>query len=136
MKSIKKNHPKDQNYDRNNNQGKKNIRNTVVQLAVCTRAKKGKKTSVPLFCYLKTERCKCSVVSSRASNSTTEKMGGMCQEVCSHECTIRMSSNSNFVGMSNLKIFSTKTTCYKLIQCYGTNSHIRTNEEASLLHVG
>jgi hypothetical protein len=38
--------------------------------------------------------------------------------------------------MSNLKIFSTKTTCHKLIQCYGTNSHIRTNEEASLLHVG
>jgi hypothetical protein len=87
------------------------MRNTVVvQLAARNRGKKGGGGSIPLYCYLKAKRCKCSVVSSRASNSTTEKMGGMCQEVCSHECTIGMSSNSNFVGMSNLKMCNTKTT--------------------------
>ena len=33
---------------------------------------------IPLLSYLKTKRSKCSVVSTRASNSTTEKMRSMC----------------------------------------------------------
>ena len=57
---------------------------------------------IPLLSYLKTKRSKCSVVSTRASNSTTEKMRSMCQEVCCHECPIGMSPNSNFIWMGHL----------------------------------
>lgn len=55
------------------------------------------------MCYLKAKRCKCSVVSPRTSNSTTEQMRGMCQEVCSHKCPIGMTPNSNFAWMSHLQ---------------------------------
>jgi len=70
--------------------------------------------------YLKTKRSKCSVVSTRTCNSTTEKMRCVCQEVSSHERTIGMSTNSYFLWISHLDVTSEHAPKWLQSQyCYG-----------------
>nr|GME08957.1 hypothetical protein Iba_scaffold8049CG0030 [Ipomoea batatas] len=45
-------------------------------------------------------------------------MRGVCKEICSHKCSIRMTTNSNFVWVSHLKannfFYCSLCTCNKL----------------------